>query len=179
MTRTVEDAAVLASILTGHDPLDGTSLASGPIDTSALARGLLRGARVGLVEEFQDVEPRVAACLRTVETELGREGAWLVDVSLPSIRHAVTIYYLIAPAEASSNLARFDGVRYGERVEGECFDEMVARTRGTMLGHEVKARIMMGTYALSAGYAGQLYERLPFPWGSSRATRWRSSGWIA
>ena len=159
MARTVEDAALLASIVSGHDPMDGTSHVSIPIDAGPLKLGSMQGARVGIVAELCDADPLVAASVDRAAEGLRREGVSLVDVSLPSVKCAVTLYYLIAPAEASSNLARFDGVRYGERVEGDRFDEMVAKTRGAMLGHEVKARIMMGTYALSAGFAGQLYER--------------------
>jgi len=159
LARTVEDAALVASILTGHDPRDATSQTTKPIDVTSLKNGSFQGVRVGIVAELCDADPAVAACVERVTSELLREGASLMDVSLPSIRHAVTLYYLIAPAEASSNLARFDGVRFGGRVDGDRFGAMIARTRGAMLGHEVKARIMMGTYALSAGYAGQLYER--------------------
>lgn len=159
MARTVEDVALLASIVTGHDPRDATSLASSPIQTEALRCGSLQGARVGIVAEFRDAEPPVVARVERVIEELRREGAELVDISLPSVKRAVTLYYVIASAEASSNLARFDGVRYGQRVEGDRYSVMVANTRGVMLGHEVKTRIMVGTCALSAGHAEQLYER--------------------
>lgn len=159
--RSVEDAALLASAITGHDLLDSTSLPSPPISTSELKNGSLQGVRIGLPDElFSDAN---SAGVRSV-VESGIEvlraaGAILSRVSLPSIRFGVTTYYIIAPAEASSNLARFDGIRYGPRWEGGGHIDTVARTRGAGFGHEVKARIMIGTYALSAGYYDAYYVR--------------------
>lgn len=163
LARTVHDAALLAEATTGHDPRDGTSLPLGPIRADAVDRGTLRGKRFAVPEEMMgdSVDPAVASVFEEVVRTLRAEGAEVEGVSLPAIRYGVTTYYVIAPAEASSNLARFDGVRYGFRADCEGLDHeaCVARTRGLGFGHEVKARIMIGTYALSAGYYDAYYVR--------------------
>jgi len=158
-TRSVRDAAVLLSVLAGRDRMDATSLDRPPLDYTADLDGEVRGLRVGVVEGTfgEGVEPDVRAILRTAVDRLGGLGAQIGEVSLPNTDYALSAYYLIAPSEASSNLARYDGVRYGLRVEGGDSVEMMARTRGAGFGPEVKRRIMLGTYALSAGYYEAYY----------------------
>ena len=158
---TVEDAALLAEAVTGHDPLDSTSLNLPPISSKDLKNGSLKGVRIALPSElFSDaIEAGVRSQIEASIEVLRREGAEFKEVSIPSIKLGVTTYYIIAPAEASSNLARFDGVRYGPRSEGKGHVGVVERTRAEGFGHEVKARIMIGTYALSAGYYDAFYVR--------------------
>ncbi len=158
-TRDVADAALLLSVMQGRDPLDSTSVGiEGGIELPS--REDLKGLRFGVVRELTEsgldaeVRARFEATIATVE-ELG--GA-IVDVDLPSSKHGISAYYVIAPAEASSNLARFDGVRYGLREAGEeDLIEMYERTRSEGFGPEVKRRIMLGTYALSSGYYDAYY----------------------
>ena len=156
---TVEDVAFLAEATTGHDPLDSTSLPNAPISARDLESGTLKGLRIAVpTEMFGDAtDPGVRAAVEAALDTLRREGATVDEVSIPTIRLGVTTYYIIAPAEASSNLARFDGVRYGPRSEGGGHVGMVEATRAQGFGHEVKARIMIGTYALSAGYYDAYY----------------------
>ncbi len=160
-TRSVRDAATLLSVLGGNDPRDATSLDGEPQDYAAgLDRGVA-GMRVGVVAEAfgQGVEPGVAGSVRAAIDRLERLGASVGEVHLPHAEYALSAYYLIAPSEASSNLARYDGVRYGFRAPGEHADsvEMMFATRGQGFGPEVKRRIMLGTYALSAGYYEAYY----------------------
>lgn len=159
--RTVEDAARLASAVTGHDPMDSTSLQVPPISLDGLKNGSLKGLRIGVLSETMGdtADAGVRECVNQAIEVLRREGADVRDISIPSIAYGVTTYYIIAPAEASSNLARFDGVRYGLREEGKGHIGMMERTRAVGFGHEVKARIMIGTYALSAGYYDAYYVR--------------------
>jgi aspartyl-tRNA(Asn)/glutamyl-tRNA(Gln) amidotransferase subunit A len=161
LTRNVEDTAILSEVITGHDPLDSTSLDTPPISTKDLKNGSLKGVKIGLPEEmFSDaIHPGVRKAVDEAIAALKAEGAEFKSVSLPSIQYGVTTYYIIAPAEASSNLARFDGIRYGPRWEGNGHIDLVAKTRGMGFGHEVKTRIMIGTYALSAGYYDAYYTR--------------------
>jgi aspartyl-tRNA(Asn)/glutamyl-tRNA(Gln) amidotransferase subunit A len=162
LTRSVLDAATLLSAIAGHDPLDATSLPDEPED---YARGLDRGVarlRVGVLEDWiamEGVQPGVTDSVRAAVERLGALGATVDAVSLPHAEYALSAYYLIAPAECSSNLARFDGVRYGLRVDGDATDvaDMNFRTRGAGFGDEVKRRIMLGTYSLSAGYYDAYY----------------------
>jgi aspartyl-tRNA(Asn)/glutamyl-tRNA(Gln) amidotransferase subunit A len=157
---TVADAALLLEVVAGHDPRDATSI---PEPFPALGEQLdggVEGLRVGLLSEMLDVEgvaPEVAARTREAATALEKAGATVEEVSVPSTVYGLSAYYLIAPAEASSNLARYDGVRYGLRVDGTTTGEMYDRTRTVGLGAEVKRRIMLGTYALSAGYYDAFY----------------------
>ncbi len=157
--RTVEDAALLAAAITGHDARDATSLPSPPIDASAVASGSLRGRRIGVPAELmgEGIAPGVRARVEEALEAIRGEGATVETISLPSIARGVSTYYVLAPAEASSNLARFDGVRFGPRVDGEGHIGTVARTRGRLFGPEVKLRIMVGTYVLSAGYYDAYY----------------------
>lgn len=159
--RNVEDAALLASAITGHDALDSTSMEMDPISTKDLKNGSLKGLKIGLPEEmFSDaISPGVREVVDRAIDALTKEGVEFKKVSIPSVAVGVTTYYIIAPAEASSNLARFDGIRYGPRWEGEGHIDVVAKTRGKGFGREVKTRIMIGTYALSAGYYDAYYTR--------------------
>ncbi len=158
-TRSVRDAAVLLSALGGVDPMDATSLDEPPRDFTAAITGDVSGLRVGVVREAfgEGVQPGVKASVQAAIDRLADLGASVGEVSLPHTDYALSAYYLIAPSEASSNLARYDGVRYGLRVEGADSVEMMSRTRGAGFGPEVKRRIMLGTYALSAGYYEAYY----------------------
>jgi aspartyl-tRNA(Asn)/glutamyl-tRNA(Gln) amidotransferase subunit A len=161
LTRSVRDAATLLQAIAGKDPRDATSLdADAPIYTRDLDRGI-EGLRVGVVAEAfgEGVEPGVRASVQESIDRLAALGAEVGEVSLPHAEYALSAYYLIAPSEASSNLARYDGVRYGLRANGDVADsiEMMFRTRGRGFGAEVKRRIMLGTYALSAGYYEAYY----------------------
>ncbi|MFM8236857.1 MAG: Asp-tRNA(Asn)/Glu-tRNA(Gln) amidotransferase subunit GatA [Actinomycetota bacterium] len=155
---TVDDAALLLDVIRGHDPHDSTSIPDtlAPLGDAADVTGL----RVGLIDELagpEGFEPGVLTAMRAAATALEARGATVDTVSLPSMRYGISAYYLIAPAEASSNLARYDGVRYGLRVEGDDIASMNAATRDAGFGPEVKRRIMLGTYALSAGYYDAYY----------------------
>ncbi len=155
---TVADAALLLEAVAGHDGLDSTSIPQpAPRLVDSLDEGV-EGLRVGVVRELSDgVDADVAARLEAAAAGLEAEGAKVDEVSLPAAVHGLSAYYLIAPAEASSNLARYDGVRYGLRVDGADVTEMYAATRAAGFGPEVKRRIMLGTYALSAGYYDAYY----------------------
>ena len=157
--RTVEDAALAYDAIAGHDPMDATSLAL-PLETTADAlRTDLRGLRVGIVKEFATagLGAQIDACYTAAYADLEKLGAELVEVELPTAKYGLATYYLIAPAECSSNLARFDGVRYGLRVDGADIGEMYEKTRAAGFGPEVKRRILIGTYALSSGYYDAYY----------------------
>jgi aspartyl-tRNA(Asn)/glutamyl-tRNA(Gln) amidotransferase subunit A len=157
---TVADAAVLLQVIGGHDRRDSTSLdAPAPDVLSAVDRGVA-GKRIGLVTELVDeVAADVAARVREAAGALVAAGAEVEEVSIPQFRYGLAAYYLIAPAEASSNLARFDGVRYGLRVDAPDVAAMNVATRTAGFGAEVKRRIMLGTYALSAGYYDAYYAK--------------------
>jgi aspartyl-tRNA(Asn)/glutamyl-tRNA(Gln) amidotransferase subunit A len=157
--RTVEDALTLFEVVSGHDPKDGTSY-PGPVpDARPSLDSGVSGVRIGLVKEFggEGYEPAVVEAVNSMVGDLEAAGAKVAEVSLPSVDVALSAYYLINPAECSSNLARFDGVRYGLRVRGETQEEMMARTRAEGFGPEVTRRILLGTYALSAGYYDAFY----------------------
>jgi len=158
--RTVGDAAALFEAIAGHDPRDSTSIPEpAPAVSAQLGEGVA-GLRVGLVTELveaEGVQPDVIARLRQAAEALEHAGAKVDDVSVPAVVYGLSAYYLIAPAEASSNLARYDGVRFGLRVDAPTTGEMYDRTRTEGFGAEVKRRIMLGTYALSAGYYDAFY----------------------
>ncbi len=159
LTRSVEDAAVLYEAIAGHDPLDATSYpGDAPSGTARLGAGV-EGLRIGVVPELsgEGIDDEVLAAFRTTVDRLAKAGADVVEISLPSTATALSAYYLIAPAECSANLARFDGVRYGLRVDGATVDEMMSRTRAEGFGAEVIRRVLLGTYALSAGYYDAFY----------------------
>ena len=157
-THTVEDAAILTEVIAGHDPMDSTSIPQpAPSLVGALDTGV-KGLRIGRVSDLPEGADRdVLDRLDAAFDALAKAGAQIVDVKLPSLSFALTAYYLIAPAEASSNLARYDGVRYGKRVAAGDINTMYADTREAGFGDEVKRRIMLGTYALSAGYYDAYY----------------------
>lgn len=161
LARTVEDAALLANAITGHCSMDSTSLPSHAVDISNLKSGSLKGLKLAFPKEMygEDTDPEVRKATEAALDELRREGVQIDEISVPTIPLGVTTYYIIAPAEASSNLGRFDGVRYGPRSQGQGHIDVVAKTRAEGFGHEVKARIMIGTYALSAGYYDAFYLR--------------------
>ena len=142
----------------GHDPYDSTSIpAPSPSLTAVLEQGV-DGLRIGLAREFiEGAEPDVAERVRVAADVLADAGAKIDEVSVPAAVYGLSAYYLIAPAEASSNLARYDGVRYGLRVDGADINAMYGATRAAGFGAEVKRRIMLGTYALSAGYYDAYY----------------------
>jgi aspartyl-tRNA(Asn)/glutamyl-tRNA(Gln) amidotransferase subunit A len=157
---TVHDAALLLDVIGGHDPMDSTSIpVEHPPLTHVLDRGV-EGVRVGRITDLPaGADPDVLERLEAAFDALRDAGAKIVDVQVPAFAFALTAYYLIAPAEASSNLARFDGVRYGMRVESSDTNAMYSATRAAGFGDEVKRRIMLGTYALSAGYYDAYYGR--------------------
>jgi aspartyl-tRNA(Asn)/glutamyl-tRNA(Gln) amidotransferase subunit A len=158
LTKTVTDAAMALEVLAGHDPLDSTSLPEPSPSLVAHVEDGVAGKRVGVVRDLIDGadDDVVAAVERAVEV-LKEAGATIVELSVPEFRLGLSAYYLIAPAEASSNLARFDGVRYGLRVNAADVTAMMEATRTAGFGDEVKRRIMLGTYALSAGYYDAFY----------------------
>ena len=157
--KTVEDIALISEAITGHDAMDSTSLQTAPIFAKDLKSGSLRGLKIALPKELfgSGTAPGVATQVQAAIDILSKEGVEFSEVSIPSVGFGVTTYYIIAPAEASSNLARFDGVRFGPRSDGQGHVGVVERTRSEGFGHEVKSRIMIGTYALSAGYYDAYY----------------------
>lgn len=159
MARTVRDSAILLSVMAGHDPKDSTSANMPVPDFEAALSGDIKGLRIGLPSEYRPdgLNSDVAALWDKGIGWLKDAGAEVVDISLPHTKYALPTYYIVAPAEASANLARYDGVRFGLRVEGESLDEMYAETRAAGFGAEVKRRILIGTYALSAGYYDAYY----------------------
>jgi aspartyl-tRNA(Asn)/glutamyl-tRNA(Gln) amidotransferase subunit A len=156
LTKTVEDAAILLQVIAGHDKRDSTCINEPVPDYSAALAGDIKGLTIGLPKEFfavDGVDPEVALAVENAIETLRSMGAKTVEVELPRLRHAIAAYYIIAPAEASSNLARYDGVRYGLSVrDGSSLLEMFCNSRSAGFGPEVQRRILIGTYALSAGY---------------------------
>jgi aspartyl-tRNA(Asn)/glutamyl-tRNA(Gln) amidotransferase subunit A len=162
LTKTVHDSALLMNAIAGHDSHDSTSLkAPVPDYTKNLGRDL-KGIRIGLPKEYmiEGVDPVVKSAVIAAVKQLGELGAEIIEVSLPHTDYAISVYYILATAEASANLARFDGVRYGHRAENvsSLFDHY-ARTRAEGFGAEVKRRIILGTYVLSSGYYDAYYLR--------------------
>ncbi|WP_458096669.1 Asp-tRNA(Asn)/Glu-tRNA(Gln) amidotransferase subunit GatA [Roseomonas sp. WA12] len=159
VARTVEDCAILLRSMSGHDPKDSTSAELAVPDfAAACARGV-KGLRIGVPREYrlEGMPDEIEALWSQGLDWLRAEGAEIVDISLPHTKYALPTYYIVAPAEASSNLARYDGVRYGIRREGEDLKDLYERTRAAGFGDEVKRRIMIGTYVLSAGYYDAYY----------------------
>ena len=159
LTRSVRDAALMLRAMAGPDPRDSTCADRPVPDFAAAMTGDVRGLTVGVPKEY-----RIEGMPSEIETLWSEGVAWLqgagakvVDVSLPLTHYALPVYYIVAPAEASSNLARYDGVRYGLRVDAETPDAMYAQTRAAGFGQEVKRRILIGTYVLSAGYYDAYY----------------------
>jgi aspartyl-tRNA(Asn)/glutamyl-tRNA(Gln) amidotransferase subunit A len=159
IARTVRDAASVLQVIAGHDPRDSTSLDAPVPDYCAALTGDLAGVRLGVVREWmgEGMSQGVRAAIDKALEILRTLGAELCDVSLPHAEYALSTYYIIAPAEAMANLARYDGVRYGLSAEGEDIWEMFGRTREAGFGREVKRRILLGTYALSSGYYDAYY----------------------
>jgi aspartyl-tRNA(Asn)/glutamyl-tRNA(Gln) amidotransferase subunit A len=159
MTRSVRDAAIVLRAMAGHDPRDSTSAAQPVPDYEAALTGDIRGLRVGIPREYHadGMPAEIAGLWRRGAEWLRGAGAEPIEVSLPLTRYALPAYYIIAPAEASSNLARYDGVRFGLRVGGSNLDEMYELTRAAGFGPEVRRRVLIGTYALSAGYYDAYY----------------------
>ncbi|MEO8510187.1 MAG: Asp-tRNA(Asn)/Glu-tRNA(Gln) amidotransferase subunit GatA [Chloroflexota bacterium] len=158
-TRSVRDCATVLGALAGHDPRDSTSMAVDVPDYRAALSGEIRGLRLGVPREYfvEGMEPGVASAVRAAIDHLASLGAEIVEVSLPSTDQGLATYYIIAPAEASANLARYDGVRFGYAAGADDLMENYLRSRGEGFGPEVKRRIMLGTYALSAGYYDAYY----------------------
>ena len=156
----VHDAALVLDVIGGHDPQDSTSIPERhPSLVDVLDRGV-EGVRIGRITDLPEgADPDVVERLEAAFEALSEAGAIIVDVEVPAFGYALTAYYLIAPAEASSNLARFDGVRFGMRVDAADTNAMYSATRAAGFGDEVKRRIMLGTYALSAGYYDAYYGR--------------------
>jgi aspartyl-tRNA(Asn)/glutamyl-tRNA(Gln) amidotransferase subunit A len=161
LTRTVEDSALAYDAMGGYDPMDSTSIDRPLEPTAPSLRTDLRGLKVGIVREFATgaLGGAIDAVYKQAYADLKALGAELVEVALPTAEHGLATYYLIAPAECSSNLARFDGVRYGLRVDGADVADMYEKTRAAGFGPEVKRRILIGTYALSSGYYDAYYVR--------------------
>jgi aspartyl-tRNA(Asn)/glutamyl-tRNA(Gln) amidotransferase subunit A len=160
ITRTAEDAALLLNVMAGFDPRDSTSLDRPVPDYTATLGDDIRGLRIGLPREYfgEGLNDEIARAIEVAVVELKKLGAEVVDVELPNSKLAIPCYYVLAPAEASSNLSRYDGVRYGYRAP--TYDDLIdmyGKTRAQGFGPEVKRRIMIGTYALSAGYYDAYY----------------------
>ena len=164
MTRSVRDAAIMLQAMAGEDPRDSTSAPRPVPDFEAMLTGDIRGRRIGIPKEYrvEGMSAGIEALWQAGIDMLRDAGAEIVDISLPHTKYALPAYYVIAPAEASSNLARYDGVRYGHRAKlapGEGIVEMYEKTRAEGFGDEVKRRVMIGTYVLSAGYYDAYYNR--------------------
>ncbi len=159
--RTPEELAQLLSVIAGHDPRDSTSARLEVPDYSTALGNTLKGLKIGLPKEYEGegIQDDVRKAINQARQVLVEQGAQLVEVSLPHTEYCLSTYYLIATAEASSNLARYDGVQYGLRMEAEPLNAMVQTTRAQGFGAEVKRRIMLGTYALSAGYYDAYYKK--------------------
>ncbi len=162
LARDVADCALLMNVISGYDPRDSTSVNHPVPDYTASLKDGLGGIRIGVPVEYfgAGLDPEVEKAVRAGIDMLREAGAEIVEVSLPHTQYCVAVYYLIAPAEASSNLARFDGVRYGYRnMEADSLIDMYCRSRSEGFGDEVKRRILIGTYALSAGYYDAYYKK--------------------
>ncbi len=160
-TKDVRDAATMLGVISGHDPRDSTSVPQSVPDYTAVLDGNVKGLKLGLPREYMigGLDPDVKAAVDVAVKQLESLGAEVVEISLPHTGYAAATYYIIAPAEASANLARFDGIRYGLRMEGADPIELYSRTRGAGFGSEVKRRIILGTYVLSSGYYDAYYLR--------------------
>lgn len=157
--RNVEDCAIVLKSMAGHDPKDSTSADKPVPDFAAALTGNVKGLKIGIPKEYnvEGMPAEISAIWQKGMDWLKAGGAEIIDISLPHTKYALPTYYIIAPAECSSNLARYDGVRYGLRVEGENLNDMYGRTRAEGFGSEVMRRILIGTYVLSAGYYDAYY----------------------
>ena len=160
-TKTVTDSAMMLNVISGWDRRDSTSVPREVPDYTAALTGDIRGVRIGIPKEYgvDGLDPEVKSAVGAAVDQLSRLGAEVVEISLPHTEYSVATYYIIATAEASANLARFDGIRYGARVDGVDPMELYSRTRGAGFGPEVKRRIILGTYVLSSGYYDAYYLR--------------------
>jgi aspartyl-tRNA(Asn)/glutamyl-tRNA(Gln) amidotransferase subunit A len=161
LARTVRDTAAILQVISGHDARDSTSLPAPVPDYAAALAGSLQGLKLGLPKEYfiGGLDPEVQAAVRTAVQQMEKLGAEIIEISLPHTPYAIAAYYIVATAEASANLARFDGIRYGLRVDGATPYDLYCRTRGAGFGAEVKRRIILGTYVLSSGYSDAYYLR--------------------
>ncbi len=159
IAKDVRDCALLLNVMAGYDEKDSTSVKMDVPDFTKVLGQSVKGLRIGIPAEYrpQGLNEEISACWDRGIEILKAAGAEIVDISLPHTKYALAAYYIIAPAEASSNLARYDGLRYGLRVPGEHLDNMYINTRSAGFGKEVKRRIMVGTYVLSAGYYDAYY----------------------
>ncbi|MEG3618661.1 Asp-tRNA(Asn)/Glu-tRNA(Gln) amidotransferase subunit GatA [Magnetovibrio sp. PR-2] len=159
MTQTVQDAAIMLGAMAGHDPKDSTSAPIDLPDFEAAITGDVSGLTIGIPKEYKmdGMDAEIVALWDKGVEWLKSKGCTIKDISLPHTKYALATYYIVAPAEASANLARYDGVRYGLRVPGESLDDMYMNTRGEGFGDEVQRRILIGTYALSSGYYDAYY----------------------
>jgi aspartyl-tRNA(Asn)/glutamyl-tRNA(Gln) amidotransferase subunit A len=157
--REVQEVALVFAVIAGADPRDATTVDLPPPQRKLDPQTDLKGLRVGVPKEYflPGMQPQVETAIRQAILHLQELGATIVEISLPHTEYALPVYYLIAPAEASANLARYDGIRFGPRVNAGTMWEIFYRTRGEKFGAEVKRRIMLGTYALSAGYYDAYY----------------------
>jgi aspartyl-tRNA(Asn)/glutamyl-tRNA(Gln) amidotransferase subunit A len=160
-TKDVRDSARLLEVMSGIDHRDSTSIPQPVPNYAAALNGEIKGLKLGLPKEYMigGMNPEVKAAVDTAVKQLAKLGAEIVEISLPHTDYAVATYYIVATAEASANLARFDGIRYGARVEGSTPDQLYCRTRGAGFGTEVKRRVILGTYVLSSGYYDAYYLR--------------------
>jgi aspartyl-tRNA(Asn)/glutamyl-tRNA(Gln) amidotransferase subunit A len=162
LTKTVRDAALIMNAIAGHDPQDTTALNEPVPDYAATLKNDLRGVRLGVPKEYliEGIDAQVKAAIDAAVKQMNSLGAEIVEVSLPTTEYAIAVYYILATAEASANLARFDGVRYGYRAENpKDVLDLYGRTREEGFGPEVKRRIILGTYVLSSGYYDAYYLR--------------------
>jgi aspartyl-tRNA(Asn)/glutamyl-tRNA(Gln) amidotransferase subunit A len=161
LAKNVEDAATVLEVIAGVDALDSTSVPQPVPKYSSLLDGNIRGLKIGLPKEYMvgGLDPQVSKAVRAAVNQLQELGAEIIEISLPHTDYAVATYYIVATAEASANLARFDGIRYGLRVPADDPTELYAKTRGAGFGAEVKRRIILGTYVLSSGYYDAYYIR--------------------
>jgi aspartyl-tRNA(Asn)/glutamyl-tRNA(Gln) amidotransferase subunit A len=159
LTRTVTDTAILLATMAGHDPKDSTSVDVEVPDYESELKAGVKGLRIGIPKEYRvdGMPPEIDRLWSKGADWLASQGAEIVDISLPLTKYALPCYYIVAPAEASSNLARYDGVRYGMRVQGEDLIDTYEKTRAEGFGAEVQRRIMIGTYVLSSGYYDAYY----------------------
>ena len=160
-TKDVEDCAIMMNVLAGFDPKESTSVAAEVPDYRQFAGRDIKGWKVGIPKEYfvEGIDPEVDSAIKKAIAAIEKCGAKCVEISLPHTQYCLAVYYIIAPAEASSNLARYDGVKYGFRASGGDLLDMYKKTRMQGFGAEVKRRIMIGTYALSAGYYDAYYKK--------------------
>jgi aspartyl-tRNA(Asn)/glutamyl-tRNA(Gln) amidotransferase subunit A len=159
--RDVRDAAIVLRAISGNDPRDSTSVPAPVPDYAAALNGQIKGVKLGIAKEYMigGLDPEVAAAVQTAVRQFEKLGAEIVQISLPHTEYAVATYYIVATAEASSNLARFDGIRYGLRVEGRDVTDLYCKSRGAGFGAEVKRRVILGASVLSSGYHDAYYLR--------------------